>query len=102
MAVTLLVTMAVIKTLRLEGNWRLLLLTFGTIIVLRYAYWRTTSTLPPIDQWVDFTFGFILYLAEMYCIVMLFLSLFVVIDPVPPRPSKRLGKDEPVPFVDVF
>lgn len=102
MATLLLLAMTVIKLLRLEGNWRLLLLTFGTIIVLRYAYWRTTSTLPPLDQWADFTFGFILYLAEMYCIVMLFLSLFVVINPIPPRPSIRLGKDDPVPYVDVF
>lgn len=101
-AVLLITAMAVIKTLRLEGNWRLLLLTFGTIIVLRYAYWRTTSTLPPLSEWADFIPGFILYLAEMYCIMMLFLSLFVVIRPLPLRPSIRLGPDDPVPFVDVF
>jgi len=102
MAVMLLTAMAVIKVLKLDGNWRLLLLTFGTIIVLRYAYWRTTSTLPPVDQLADFIPGLILYLAEMYCIVMLFLSLFVVIKPIPPRPSIRLGKDDMVPHVDVF
>lgn len=101
-AVLLIAAMAVIKTLRLEGNWRLLLLTFGTIIVLRYAYWRTTSTLPPLIDWGDFIPGVILYLAEMYCIMMLFLSLFVVIRPFPPRPSVRLLPDELVPFVDVF
>jgi cellulose synthase (UDP-forming) len=101
-AVVLIAFMGVIKTLKLEGNWRLLLLTFGTIIVLRYAFWRTTSTLPPIAQWGDFIPGLILYLAEMYCIMMLFLSLFVVIRPLPPRPSIRLRSDEPVPYVDVF
>ncbi|SEP68393.1 cellulose synthase (UDP-forming) [Devosia sp. YR412] len=101
-AVMLIVAMGVIKTLKLDGNWRLLLLTFGTIIVLRYAFWRTTSTLPPVSDWADFIPGLILYLAEMYCIMMLFLSLFVVIRPLPLRPSIRLRPDDPVPFVDVF
>jgi cellulose synthase (UDP-forming) len=102
MAVLFILAMAGIKLLRLDGNWRLLLLTFGTVIVLRYAFWRTTSTIPPIEQWADFIPGLILYLAEMYCILMLFLSLFVVIRPIPPRPSVRLRPDDPVPFVDVF
>ncbi len=101
-SVLLILAMGVIKTFRLEGNWRLLLLTFGTMIVLRYAYWRTTSTLPPVSAWADFIPGLILYLAEMYCIMMLFLSLFVVIRPMPPRPPTRLRPDLPVPFVDVF
>ncbi len=48
MAVLFILAMAGIKLLRLDGNWRLLLLTFGTVIVLRYAFWRTTSTIPPI------------------------------------------------------
>ncbi len=36
---------AVIKVLRAEGTWRLIALAFGTAVVLRYVYWRTTSTL---------------------------------------------------------
>jgi cellulose synthase (UDP-forming) len=102
MATILLLGMLIIKVLRLDGNWRLLLLTFGTIIVLRYAYWRTTSTLPPLQNWTDFIPGFILYLAEMYCIMMLFLSLFVVIRPMPRHVSTRLPDNEAVPMVDVF
>ncbi|KKB75959.1 cellulose synthase [Devosia soli] len=101
-ASVLLIGMMIIKLLRLDGNWRLLLLTFGTIIVLRYAFWRTTSTLPPMDQWADFIPGLILYLAEMYCIMMLFLSLFVVIRPMPNHVSTRLTPGEPVPTVDIF
>ncbi|ODT48240.1 UDP-forming cellulose synthase catalytic subunit [Devosia sp. 63-57] len=101
-AAVLILAMAVIKILKLDGNWRLLLLTFGTVIVLRYAFWRTTSTLPPLDQWGDFIPGVILYLAEMYCIMMLFLSVFVVIKPMPSRPSMKLAKDDAVPTVDVF
>jgi len=99
----LILAMAAIKLMRpSSGNWRLLLLTFGTVIVLRYAFWRTTSTIPPVDQIADFIPGLILYLAEMYCILMLFLSVFVVVRPMPSRPSVRLAKDDPVPSVDVF
>ncbi|MDB5587689.1 MAG: Cellulose synthase catalytic subunit [Devosia sp.] len=101
-AVLLIIAMMVIKILRLEGFWRLLLLAFGTAIVLRYAFWRTTSTLPPLEHWGDFIPGFLLYLAEMYCIFMLGLSLFVVSSPLPPRKSTRLRPDDPVPSVDVF
>ena len=101
-ALILIAAMTIIKLLRLEGNWRLLLLAFGTTIVLRYAYWRTTSTLPPIQQWGDFIPGVLLYLAEMYCIGMLFLSLFVVSSPVAPRKSRRLQPGDHVPTVDVF
>lgn len=102
MALMFIAAMTIIKLLRLEGNWRLLLLAFGTTIVLRYAYWRTTSTLPPIQQWGDFIPGLLLYLAEMYCIGMLFLSLFVVSSPVAPRKSRRLQPGAHVPTVDVF
>lgn len=101
-AVILIAAMTIIKLLKLEGNWRLLLLAFGTTIVLRYAYWRTTSTLPPIQQWGDFIPGVLLYLAEMYCIGMLFLSLFVVSSPIAPRKSRRLQPGDHIPTVDVF
>jgi len=101
-ALLLIFGMVVIKTLKLEGRWRLLLLAFGTIIVMRYAYWRTTSTLPPVNQLTDFIPGLILYLAEMYCIMMLFLSLFVVINPLPMRATRRLAPGDAVPFIDVF
>ena len=53
MGAILLGAMLVIKILRLDGNWRLLLLTFGTIIVLRYAFWRTTSTMVEVSHLAD-------------------------------------------------
>lgn len=101
-AVLLLVLMLLIKILRLGGVWRLLLLAFGTAIVLRYAYWRTTSSLPSVEQWADFIPGFLLYFAEMFSVLMLGLSLFVVSKPLPPRPERRLDPEMPVPTVDVF
>ncbi len=93
--------MAVIKILRAEGKWRLIALAFGTAVVLRYVYWRTTSTLPPVNQLENFIPAFMLYLAEMYSVMMLALSLFVVSMPLPPRPSRAASEDH-FPTVDVF
>ena len=93
--------MAVIKVLRAEGIWRQIALAFGTAVVLRYVYWRTTSTLPPLNQLENFIPGFLLYLAEMYSVMMLALSLFVVAMPLPPRKS-RLAEEGRLPSVDVF
>lgn len=93
--------MGTIKILNAQGTWRLVSLALGTGIVLRYVYWRTTETLPPIDQIQDFVPGMILYLAEMYNVLMLALSLFIVAMPLPPRPS-RTDATEDLPDVDVF
>jgi cellulose synthase (UDP-forming) len=101
-AVLLLGMMLFIKTFRLSGTWRLMLLAFGTAIVLRYAFWRTTSTIPPLDQLADFIPGFLLYLAEMYSVIMLGLSLFVVSSPLPPRPSTSIKNEDEALHVDVF
>jgi cellulose synthase (UDP-forming) len=93
--------MAVLKILKAEGTWRLTALAFGTAIVMRYVYWRTTSTLPPINQLENFIPGFLLYLAEMYSVMMLALSLFVVAMPLPSRPSRAATKGK-YPSVDVY
>jgi cellulose synthase (UDP-forming) len=93
--------LAILKFFKAEGNWRLIGLGFGTAVVLRYVYWRTTSTLPPIGQLENFIPGFVLYLAEMYSVAMLALSLFIVSMPLPanrPRP----GSADYAPTVDVF
>ncbi len=94
--------MVVLKFLRPEGNWRLVALALGTAIVLRYVYWRTTSTLPPVSQLENFIPGLLLYLAEMYSVFMLGLSLFIVAKPLPPRPSLVVEDDTNLPTVDVF
>jgi cellulose synthase (UDP-forming) len=100
-SVVVVTAMAVLKLLRPEGKWRLVALAFGTAIVLRYVYWRTTSTLPPANQLASFIPGLLLYLAEMYSVMMLALSLFVVSAPLPPRKPRVTHKGE-VPLVDVF
>ena len=93
--------MAALKVLRADGTWRLVALALGTAVVLRYVYWRTTSTLPPVNQLENFIPGFLVYLAEMYSVLMLALSLFVVAMPLPPRGSRTVD-GERLPTVDVF
>ncbi|NTI25011.1 UDP-forming cellulose synthase catalytic subunit [Rhizobium rhizogenes] len=93
--------MAVIKVLKRQGTWRLVALALGTSIVLRYVYWRTTSTLPPVNQPENFIPGLLLYLAEMYNVAMLMLSLFIVATPLPSRPA-RAARIQQFPSVDVF
>lgn len=97
-----LAVMVVIKTLNLSSGWRLVALALGTAIVLRYVYWRTTGTLPPVNQLQNFIPGFLLYLAEMYSVFMLFVSLFVVAAPLPPRQPRQQGPSDRFPTVDVF
>lgn len=85
-----------------RGPWvRQVLLALGSLVVLRYVYWRTTSTLPPITEPVDFIPGFILYLAEMYCFAILAISLVINVDPLH-RPRLEESPDEDLPTVDVF
>jgi len=93
--------MIVLKFLRPDGVWRLIALGLGTAIVLRYIYWRTTSTLPPVNQIGDFIPAVTLYLAELYNIGMLFLSLFVVAMPLPRRKTPPIDPQS-APAVDVF
>lgn len=92
--------MGLIKMSKAQGTWRLIFLALGSVVVLRYVYWRTTETLPPVQELQHFIPGFLLYLAEMYNVLMLALSLFIVAMPLPPRPSSAAS--EPLPTVDVF
>lgn len=94
-------SMIVLKFFRAQGIWRLIALALGTAIVLRYVFWRTTSTLPPVTEILNYIPAFLLYLAEMYSVIMLFLSLFVVSSPLGSRKSP-IFSEESLPTVDVF
>lgn len=101
MGTIIVIAMILLKVFKPEGIWRLIALGLGTSLVLRYVYWRTTSTLPPTTELENFIPGILLYLAEMYSVGMLFLSLFVVSTPLPSRQPVLLPDDE-LPTVDVF
>lgn len=92
---------SVLKFFRAQGVWRQIALALGTTIVLRYVFWRSTSTLPPAAEVVNFIPAFLLYCAEMYSVLMLFLSLFVVSSPLPSRKSPGIDRSA-LPTVDVF
>ncbi|TWF53324.1 UDP-forming cellulose synthase catalytic subunit [Neorhizobium alkalisoli] len=100
-SIMVVLVMSIIKLLNAEGKWRLVALSFGTVMVFRYVYWRTTNTLPPVNQLENFIPGLLVYLAEMYSVVMLGLSLFVVAMPLTPRKAGDRNKGE-LPTVDVF
>ena len=95
------VIVGIMKLFDRTGLMRGIVLALGTAVVLRYIYWRTFTTLPPVSELQNFIPGIMLYLAELYSVVMLFLSMFVVADPLN-RPAKVLARDAPKPTVDVF
>ena len=91
----------IFRFLRIDGRVRHVFLALGSVVVLRYAYWRTTSTLPPVTDLWSFVPGLLLYCAEMYSIVMLGISLFVVSDPKA-RIKAPAVDPESAPRVDVL
>jgi len=101
LGLVVLAVMTVIRKLRLGGIWRPTFLALGITMILRYVYWRTTATLPPMADWVNFTPGFMLYLAEMYCVLMFFISMFIIADPIDRKPPPALPDDR-LPTVDVY
>lgn len=101
LSLSALLAMGLIKLLRLRGTFRFIFLALGTFVILRYLAWRLSSTIPTIQSPLDFTAGIILVAAEIYCVVMLFLSLFTVSDPVD-RARAPAVSEEDAPSVDIF
>ena len=80
---------------------RQLFLAMASFVVIRYQYWRWTSTLPPASDPLAFAIGLILIIAETYCVVILTISLVINADPLV-RPRLERDDDENLPVVDVF
>ena len=100
-AAAAIVAMSIIKMANLRGPFRAIFLGLGTFVILRYVFWRLSSTVPSLSSPGDFAAGSILVVAELYCVAMLFLSLFTVADPIERPKAPRLS-DEEAPTVDVF
>lgn len=96
-----LAVMLSIRLFKLDGFWRHLFYGIGGLIVLRYVYWRTTSTLPSPAELENFIPGIVLYAAEMFCVAFLAINLFVIARPVTRRRARELAP-EAAPTVDVF
>jgi cellulose synthase (UDP-forming) len=85
-----------------RASWsRYLFLALGSAVLLRYLYWRVTSTLPPLADPVGFGFGIVLLGAELFCAFVLAISLIINADPLRRKPLPR-EDDAGLPTVDVF
>jgi cellulose synthase (UDP-forming) len=93
--------MLILDIFKPVGLVRQCYLALGSFIVLRYAYWRVTETLPPVTRPEDFVPAILLLLCELYCIAMLAVSLFVNAKPLNRPPAPAFG-DDAAPTVDVF
>ena len=80
---------------------RMTFLATGSLVILRYIYWRATNTLPSIDEPVSFVFGIVLFAAEAYCVVFLAINLIINADPMERKPAAA-QPDERLPTVDIF
>lgn len=101
LSLTILGLMLLFMTRPENKTLRLMTFVFSAVVAMRYAYWRTTETLPEMSDPVNFIPGLILYLAEMYCLVMLAISFFIVADPLK-RAAPDLPAEGDLPTVDVF
>jgi len=81
---------------------RQMFLALGSFVVMRYMYWRISSTMPPLSDPLGFFFGSILLAAEIYCVCVLTISLIINVDPLKRKPLPRSEDDEALPTVDVF
>ena len=81
------------------ARWAFLAL--GSLVVIRYIFWRATYTLPPLDQPINFMLGLLLVVAELYCVLILVISLIINADPLDRKPLPR-EDDDLLPTVDVF
>lgn len=81
--------------------FRFITFTFCGILALRYAFWRTTETLPAFSEPLNFIPGLLLYIAEMYCLLMLAISFFMLADPLK-RTAPKVRSLEELPTIDVF
>lgn len=79
------------KAARPSGVMRTVAMALTSAVIIRYVFWRTTQTLPPMSDPVSAVPGYFLYGAEMYSVLMLVLSMFVM---------ARIKTESPTPHID--
>ena len=80
---------------------RLFLLFVALFITLRYLVWRTLYTIHFHDM-VSYTVAVLLYLAELYGMIVYFLGVFVNIYPLGREPAPLPADSSTWPTVDIF
>ncbi len=84
-----------------RGLARTAFLALGSLVVIRYVYWRLSGTLPGLDDPVGFGLGLVLVAAELYCVLILAVSLVINAEPLERAAAPALP-DAETPGVDVF
>src|SRR5690625_1220842 len=82
LSAALLLTLIILSKLPRTMFLRLLFIGTASFMVLRYLVWRTLYTIPPVEDVFSFLPGMTLYAAELYAILMFFISIFVISDPL--------------------
>jgi cellulose synthase (UDP-forming) len=80
---------------------RFFFICLGLSVIVRYLYWRLTSTLPASTDVIGLSFGLLVLSAELFCVLILAISLIINIDPLVRTALPRDADDE-LPSVDVF
>jgi cellulose synthase (UDP-forming) len=101
LGIVMLTLMMAIDRLRLQGPWRAIFIVFGLTLIVRYMIWRGTSTLPPVDDTVNFIASLVVFAAEIFCFLAMLLGLFAVVR-LKDRPKAPAIDPETAPTVDVF
>ena len=81
--------------------WRFLFLLLSLYLAMRYMWWRTFDTLIYTNPW-DFLGMSVLFLAEVYSLVVHFLQLFVNFWPIDRDPVPLPADRSTWPTVDIF
>jgi cellulose synthase (UDP-forming) len=101
LSLTFIVVMTAVWWFVPSRQGRQLFLALGSFIAIRYIYWRITNTLPSWSDPIGFSFGTMLLLAELYCVLILVISLIINVDPLQRERLPR-EEDDKLPTVDVF
>ncbi|WP_297890153.1 UDP-forming cellulose synthase catalytic subunit, partial [Sulfurihydrogenibium sp.] len=80
---------------------KLIIIFFGLIISLRYFWWRTFNTINLDEGFLNAIFSILLYLAELYSLIILLLGSFISLRLLDRKPIP-IQKREDYPTVDVF
>ena len=84
-----------------RGLPRAAFLALGSFVAIRYVYWRLTATLPALDDPLSFGLGLVLVAAELYCVLILAVSLVVNAEPLE-RPAVPAPDPAAAPSVDIL
>ncbi|GJE73593.1 MULTISPECIES: UDP-forming cellulose synthase catalytic subunit [Methylorubrum] len=101
MSIGAIVLMALLWLVAKGQTGRLTFLAIGSLVVLRYIYWRLSSTLPPLSDPINFGAGLLLVGAELYCFYILAVSLVINAAPLYRAPPPQ-DEDDDLPTVDIF